>query len=386
VRTIANTKFTNMKNQTMNEYGKMLRTGLGIAKECPRCLFTDDVVKIPESGQCEMCDLHDQQKNHEREPWSNVLSRIKKKGEGRKYDCLVGVSGGEDSSVLLYLAVKVWNLRVLVLHINNRTNRPQATNNIQLLRDKLNVNFIEYFPAKDEYDDLTDSLLKAGVQDADIANDVNMSKLTFKFAIDNGIKTTLNGHSFREEGSSPKAWSFLDTTYLKDIYKKFTGKELYYYETLSVWDQIYASLIGMYRVSPYHYDAHNRQTVLNILKSWGWQDYGGKHNENIYTAFVGNFLLPTKFKIDKRITYLSAAIREGNMSKEFAREILSKPSEFDFNDLGSRKDHILHLANSSKIRPRSDYKQTNYKKWKFVFWLLVKLNVVPQSMYQKYCK
>src|SRR5690606_11810284 len=119
-------------------------------------------------------------------------------------------------------------------------NRPQATNNIQILRDRLNINFIEYYPASQEYDDLTDSLLKAGTPDCDIANDIHMSKLNFKLAKDNGIRVMLNGHSFREEGSSPKAWSFLDTTYLLDVYKKFTGKNLEFYDTLSLWDQIEA--------------------------------------------------------------------------------------------------------------------------------------------------
>lgn len=371
-----------MKTKTL---AKNMENILGVT-ECRTCLFDSSIAKIMPDGECEYCKLQDQQRNQAREPWENVLARIKKKGKGRKYDALVGISGGEDSSVLLYLAVKVWNLRVLVLHINNRTNRPQATNNIQVLRDRLNINFVEYFPAVDEYNELTDSLLKAGVPDADIANDIHMSKLTWDYAKHNGIKCTLNGHSFREEGSSPKAWSFLDTTYLKDIYKKFTGKDLYYYETLSVWDQIHSAMSGMLRVSPYHYDTHNRSEVLNILTSWGWQSYGSKHNENIYTAFIGNYLLPRKFKIDKRRTYLSAAIREGKMSKEFAKEILLTPSEFDLNDLGERRDHILHLADRSQIRPRSDYKQTNYKKLKPIFWVLAKLKIVPQSMFQKYCK
>lgn len=286
---------------------------------------------------------------------------------------------------MLYLAVKVWKLRVLVLHINNRTNRPEATNNIQILRDNLNVNFVEYYPAKQEYDDLTDSLLKAGVPDADISNDINMSKITWDYAKFYDIKCTLNGHSYREEGSSPKAWSFLDTTYLKDIYKRFTGKELYWYDTLTLWDQIHSALTGMLRVSPYHYHYHNRPEIIKELKKMGWRDYGGKHNENIYTAFVGNFLLPNKFGIDKRKTYLSAAIRENKMTKEYAREILATPAEFNLDDLGERKEHILRLADYSKVKPRSDYKQTDYKKLKPVFWLLVKLNVVPQSLYQKYC-
>lgn len=356
--------------------------------ECKTCLFDASIVKIHDDGECEMCKLHWKQRaDAQKESWPKILEKIKKKGKGRKYDCLIGISGGEDSSVLLYNAVKVWGLRVLAFHINNRTNRPQANNNIQILRDKLNINFIEYFPASDEYDELTDALLKAGVQDADLANDVHMARLTFKFAKDFNIKCTLNGHSFREEGSSPRAWSFLDTEYLKDIYFKSTGKKLYWYEVLTLWDQIHAGLSGMLRISPYHYEGHNRQEVLTILKKWGWQDYGGKHNENIYTAFVGSYLLPSrKFNIDKRITYLSAAIREGKMDKAYAREILKTPPEFDLNDLGERKNHILHLVDAYPPRSRSHFKQTNYKRWKFVFWLLWKFNVTPYSVYAKYCK
>lgn len=354
--------------------------------ECSICLFDSSIAKLDENGVCEYCHLQRALKEQAREPWEDVLYKIRKKGDGRKYDCLVGISGGEDSSVLLYLAVKVWKLRVLVLHINNRTNRPQATNNIQILRDNLNVNFIEYFPAKDEYDELTDSLLKAGVPDCDIANDVIMAKLTFKFAKDNDIKVTLNGHSFREEGSSPKAWSFLDTTYLLDIYKRFTGKDLYYYDVLTLWDQIHAGLIGMLRVSPYHYADHGRAEVISKLKEMGWQDYGGKHNENIYTAFIGNYVLPNKFHIDKRRTYLSAAIREGNMTKKFAKEILETPAGFNLNDLGEKRKHLVHLVDSSPIRPRTDYKMTNYKKIKPLLWMLVKMNVFPLSAYKKYCQ
>lgn len=355
-------------------------------RECPRCMFTSDIADVPTDGrQCNYCDLQDALRNQAREPWDKVVQRIKRKGKGRKYDALVGISGGEDSSVLLYLATQVWKLRVLAFHINNRTNRPQATNNIQILRDRLNINFIEYFPAKDEYDDLTDSLLKAGVPDADLANDVHMAKLTFKLAKENDIKVTLNGHSFREEGSSPKAWSFLDTTYLLDIYKTYTGKKLYYYDVLTLWDQVHAGLIGMERISPYHYADHDRALVLKVLKQWGWQDYGGKHNENIYTAFIGNYVLPKKFGIDKRRTYTSAPIRENKMTKEYAKEILQTPPEFNLNDLGSKKDHLLFLVDHSKKQPRSNFKQTNYKRLKPLLWILVKMKVFPLTAYKKYC-
>jgi len=355
-------------------------------KECKTCLFDSSMAKIMPDGECEYCKLQTELRNQAREPFENVINRIKKKGKGKQYDCLIGISGGEDSSVMLYLAVVVWGLRPLVIHFNNRTNRPEADNNIKVITEMLNVNFIEYFLDKQEYDDLTDALLKAGVPDCDIANDVCMSKMMFTAAKDNGIKYILNGHSFREEGSSPKKWSFIDYTYLNSIYKKWNGKDLVNYPLLTVWDQIWGAVLGIKQVRPYHYGNHDRELVIQIIKSWGWKDYGGKHNENIYTAFIGGYVLPLKFKIDKRRTYLSAVIRENKMSKEFAKQILSSPSEFDLNDLGEKKAHLLHLVNSSPIRPRSDYKSTNFKAMRPLFWVLMKLGIFPRSAFFKYCK
>jgi len=356
-------------------------------QECITCLFDSSIAHIDKDGVCEYCRLQTELRNNSKsEDWPGVLQSVKEKGKGKQYDCLVGISGGEDSSVLLYLAVKVWKLRPLVIHFNNRTNRPEANNNIRVLVDNLNVNFIEYWVDNKEYNDLTDSLLKAGVPDCDIANDVVMSKLMYKAAKDHGIKTILNGHSFREEGSSPKAWSVIDYTYLNSVYKKFNGKNLFNYPLLTVWDQIFGAIIGIRQIRPYHYDDHGRQKVISELKKLGWKDYGGKHNENIYTAFIGNYVLPNKFGIDKRRTYLSAHIREGKMTKEFAKQILSEPAIFNLDDLGERKEHVLRLVDLYPIRPRSDYKMTNFKLLKPVFWMLMKFGILPVTAYRKYCK
>lgn len=355
--------------------------------ECKRCLFDESIAKMDSEGICEYCRLQEQQsKSTNPDDWYGVLNNIKEKGEGKQYDCLIGISGGEDSSVLLYLAVKVWKLRPLVVHFNNRTNRKVADNNIRVLIDHLNVNFIEYYLDNKEYTELTYALLKAGVSDCDIANDVCMSKIQVKAAMDYGIKFILNGHSFREEGSSPKAWSVIDTTYLNSIYKRWYGKDLVNYPLLTVWDQIKSAIYGLRKVSPFHYKDHDRQNIIKALKAIGWQDYGGKHNENIYTAFVGNYVLPLKFKIDKRITYLSAQIREGKMTKFEAKDILAKPAQFNVNDLGEQKDYLLKLVESYPIRPRSDYKMTDFKTLKPLFWVLMKLRVFPISAYNKYCK
>jgi hypothetical protein len=355
-------------------------------KECPRCLFTSDIAVIGEK-QCNYCDLQDQLRaNANPGDWPIILREIKAKGERKQYDCLIGISGGEDSSVLLYLSVVVWGLRPLVIHFNNRTNRPEANHNIKLLTEQLSVNFIEYFLDLNEYNRLTDALLKAGVPDCDIANDVCMSKMMYQAAKDNGIKYILNGHDFRAEGSSPKAWSFIDYTYLNSIYKTYNGHDLKNYPLLTVWDQIWGAIIGIKQVRPYHYADHNRISVVNTLKSWGWQDYGGKHNENIYTAFIGNHVLPKKFGIDKRRTYLSAQIREGVTSKATAKEILKKPANFDLHDLGDRRKHILSLVETSPIGSRDRFKQTNFKLYKPLFWVLMKLGILPFTAYRKYCQ
>lgn len=355
--------------------------------ECKICLFDDSIAELNKEGVCEYCLLQDKLRVESREEdWQPILKKIKKKGEGKRHDCLIGISGGEDSSVLLYSAVKVWNLRPLVIHFNNRTNRPEANHNIKLLTEELNVNFIEYFLDKGEYNKLTDSLLKAGVPDCDIANDVCMAKFMYSTAKDSGIKYILNGHDFRNEGSSPKKWSFIDYTYLNDIYKTYNREDLKNYPLLTVWDQVWGAIIGIKQVRPYHYSEHNRADVLKELRALGWKDYGGKHNENIYTAFIGNFVLPKKFGIDKRRTYLSAQIREGVISKSVAKEVLKTPAKFNLDDLGEDRSRVMRLVEYSAKQPRNNFKQTDFKTLKPLFWVLMKLKIFPVSAYVKYCK
>ncbi len=355
-------------------------------KQCPRCLFTEDIATIGET-QCSYCDLQDQLKaNSNPDKWFDVLAEIKIKGQGRKYDALIGISGGEDSSVLLYLAVKVWRLRILAIHFDNRSNRPEANHNIDLITTSLGVPFIRYYVNQGEYNLLNDAFLAAGVPDADIPNDIAMAKLIDTTCKQYDIKYILAGHDYRREGSSPIAWSYMDAKYVQSVYKAYTGRDLVDYPLYTFSDQIISAIKGIKNIRPYHYSDFDRYEILTILKEMGWKDYGGKHNENIYTAFVGNYLLPIKFKIDKRRTYLSAQIREGLITKDMAIEKLKEPVNFDANDLGERKKHILHLVDYSRKRPRTDFERYNFKRWKFVIWVLAKLDIVPFSFYSKYCK
>lgn len=352
-------------------------------KECATCLFDSSMAAIHEDEICEYCKLQETLHNQALEPFDNVLKRIKGSG---KYDCLIGISGGEDSSILLYLALSRWHLNTLVIHFDNRSNRPEANYNIELLTSKLGVNFIRYYTNQLEYDRLTDSFLKAGLPDADIPNDIAMAKLMYETAKSHGIKYILNGHDYRREGSSPSKWSYMDAKYVESVYKRHNGGlKLHHYPLYTFWDQIWSGIIGIKQIRPYHYSDFNRGQILQELKDMGWKDYGGKHNENVYTAFVGNYLLPRKFKIDKRRTYLSAQIREGMISKEYAKEILQTPAYFNLDDLGSRKEHILRLSDL-KFGHRNSYERYNFKKWRPIVWVLAKLKIVPFTFLHKYCR
>lgn len=341
---------------------------------------------IDDDGRCEYCHLQDKLRAQSNpDAWPAMLNKIKRKGKGRKYDCLVGISGGEDSSILLYLAARVWNLRVLAVHFDNRSNRPESNHNIDLITERLGVDFIRYYVNQQEYDALTDAFLIAGVQDADIANDIAMAKLMDTACKQYRIKYILNGHDYRREGSSPAAWSYMDAKYVQSVYECWMKKKLVNYPLYTFWDQVKAGLMGIRQIRPYHYSDHKRKEILDTLKEMGWKDYGGKHNENVYTAFVGNYLLPRKFGIDKRITYLSAQMREGFITREYAESILQERAEFDTKDLGKREKNVLALMRLRKGN-RNQYLRYNFKAWKPVIWLLAKMKIVPYTLYFKYCR
>jgi hypothetical protein len=357
--------------------------------ECKICLFTDEFSKIHDDGVCEYCKLQEKLAQQAGD-FNPFLDKIKKAGSGKQYDCLIGISGGADSSILLYMAVKHWGLRPLVIHMDNRWNNRQAENNMKVVTEKLNVNSITYSLDKKEYDNLNDAFLMAGLPDADIANDIAMTKIMYDTAQKYGIKYILNGHDFRREGSTPAKWTYMDAKYIRSVYRKWFGKELQNYPLLTFWDQIFYGIIGIKQVRPFHYrgisDDDMRDSVMTELIKMGWESYGAKHCENVYTEFVGSFLLPEKFNIDKRIVYLSAQIRDGKLSKESARETLKTKSGFDLYKLGHRREEILQMVYVSNRGDRNDYDRYDFKKWKVVIWILAKLKVVPYTFYKKYAQ
>jgi hypothetical protein len=351
-------------------------------KQCPRCLFDSEIATIGDK-QCNYCDLHDTlEKQSNPADLNKALDKIRK--IDKQYNCIVGISGGLDSSTLLYAAVKMWGLRPLVIHFDNRWNNAIAKQNMDRLVDHLNVNVITYKVDKKEYDDLNLAFLRSGLPDADIPNDIAMTKLMYDTADKCGIKYILNGHDFRTEGSTPAKWTYMDAKYIQSVYETMSLQPLKNYPLFTFKDQIIYALKGIKQVRPFHY-GFNRKLVEDLMiEKCGWESYGGKHCENIYTEFIGSYLLPVKFGIDKRRVYLSARIRSGNLDKATALEMLANKPEFDFDKFGDYKSTILKNFDNW-VGFRTSYDKYNFKKYRILIWILVKLKVVPYTFYKKYC-
>jgi len=176
----------------------------------------------------------------------------------------------------------------------------------------------------------------------------------------------------------------MDAKYIKDVYHKYTGQNLKNYPLFTIWDQIYYGFLGIKNVRPFHYD-FDRETIEKEMKEFiSWEDYGGKHCENVYTEFVGSYLLPFKFNIDKRIVYLSAQVRSGKLSKEDAKSIFDIKPNFNLLKVFEKNKKISKLI-ESKPQSRDIYKKYDFKKYKMLIWILSKLKVVPYTFYKKYC-
>jgi hypothetical protein len=379
----------NPKDTIAMPFQDLTDQGIG-GRECSRCLLGTDYSKggviIDEDGECEMCRIHDMLERQSRpEDLEPAIYQIQKQGRGKQYNCILGISGGLDSSTLLYLAVRKWHLRPLVIHFDNGWNNEAAESNMKNLCEKLNINSITYRLNKEEYNNLNLAFLEAGLPDADIPNDIAMTKQMYDTADKYGIKWILNGHDFRTEGSTPAKWTYMDAKYIEDVYEKFTGLELEDYPLFTFWDQIKYALKGIKQIRPFHYMTEREQYENEMKAFTGWQDYGGKHCENIYTEFVGSHLLPLKHDINKTIVYLSAKVRSGTIPKSEAKLILSAKTLFDLNKLGDQKDKILSHTHGP-IGDRKNYKRYNFRKWSYVVWLLAVLKVIPFTAWWKYCK
>lgn len=291
--------------------------------------------RLDEHGICNYCHEYREKeairlmKSPERENALDALvAKIKKTGVGKPYDCLIGVSGGVDSTYTAYF-VKRLGLRPLAVHFDNGWNSELAVHNIQKVLEKLDIDLFTYVVNWNEFKDLQMSFLKASTPDGEIPTDHAILATLYQVAGKHNIKFIISGNNFKTEGVMPRLWAYghIDWTYINGIHKKFGSKKLKTYPHFTLIKFLWYTLVRRVKIiSILNYMDYDKDEAMRVLQEeLNWQYYGGKHYESNYTKFYQGIILPQKFNIDKRKLHLSALILCCQMSKEEAVEELKKP-------------------------------------------------------------
>lgn len=370
---------------------------------CNRCLYDDKVpaIQFDENGICNYCHMHDQLEQEYpigeegKIRLQRIAESIRSKGRHRKYDVIVGVSGGCDSSYMLYLA-KQLGLRPLAVHFDNTWDSTIAVENISNVLKKLDVDLYTYVVDNKEYDDIYRSFLKAGVLDVDSPTDIALAA-TLNIACEKfGIRYIFEGHSFRTEGIAPLGWIYMDGKYVQSVQRTFGSLPLKTYPNMLLPAFIkWTAILGIKKIRPLYYMNYVKEDAMALLsRELGWKWYGGHHLENRFTTFWHTYFAPRRWGIDSRLLGYSALIRSGQMSRDQGLELISKPQEHDpeliemvKKRLGLSDDEFERLMKLPKktYRDFKTYKKT-FEKLSFLFWILYKLHRVPKSFYIKFTK
>jgi len=255
--------------------------------------------------------------------WKQIVTRIKLKGKNKPYDCIIGISGGTDSSYLLHIA-KEYGLNPLAVILDNGWNSDIAVKNVKKLTDQLKIDLETYVIDYREVIDVLRSYLRASLPWADNPTDQAIHSVLYKIAKREKVKYILMGTDFRSEGKQPTEWTYSDSKQLRYIHKKYGKISLKTFPVISYPRQLYLSYFAGYKViQPYNYINYKKKDAQDFLKkTYGWEYYGGHHYENIFTKWTIAYWMYNKFNIDKRLITLSAQILSGEISRDEAIDII----------------------------------------------------------------
>lgn len=374
----------------------------GNLKICKNCIYDEHVrgISFDKNGICNYCHMTDsllsQYKTGTPEGekmLGAILAQIKTDGKGKKYDCIVGVSGGTDSSFLVAKLVE-WGLRPLAVHYDNTWNSKVAKSNMEKVLTKLNVDLEIYSVNDKEIDDIFLSFMLAGVPELDASTDLALAEVTYRAASKHKIKYVMEGHSFTTEGVAPLGAVYFDGKYIKSIHKQFGKIPMKTYPLMDFRSFMKWIMIKrIKKIRPLWYIDYSKEEARKYLvQRFGWQYYGGHHLENRLTAF-NHTVYFAKFGIDLRNLTLAASVRSGLMDRNEALDIY-------YNDLNNPEDElVIYFKNRMQLTdveyekllqiPIKSYKdyptyKPLFEKLRPLFYVLAKANLVPMSFYIKY--
>jgi N-acetyl sugar amidotransferase len=321
---------------------------------CTNCVMdtTDSKITFDEKGVCDHCSTfysdilpkwHTDERGHE--ALVAIIAKIKKEGEGKDFDCLMGMSGGIDSSYLLYIMKEKYGLRPLVFHVDAGWNSQIAVNNIERLVDGLGLDLYTEVINWEEIKDLQLAFFKSGVPHVDVPQDHAFFATMYKFASKHKIKHILTGGNYSTECvRNPLEWMYYqsDSIQLKDIYKKHgTGKLKDYPVSNILWHKVYLPYIkGIKLIRPLDFVPYDKEEAMQLLvDKFGYQKYPQKHFESRFTRFYEGYWLPEKFGFDTRKVQYSSLILTDQMTREEALGNLTKPA-YDPKTIGQDFEYI----------------------------------------------
>ena len=307
---------------------------------CARCIMdtSDPEISFDENGVCNHCHTYDEvmalyvvKGNAGRETLEGLAAAVRREGAGKRYDCIIGLSGGADSTYVAYLAKRQLGLRPLAVHLDNGWNSETAVRNIENIVSRLDIELYTEVLDWEEFRSLQLAFLRASTPDCEIPTDHAIAGTLYRVALKHGLRFIVHGSNFATEQMVPRTWSYghFDWGYLKAVNARFGERPLRSFPYCSLFDLKvrYPILLRMRQIFPLNYLDYDKTRAREIVqREAGWEDYGGKHHESIYTRFYQAWLLPRKFGVDKRRSHLSCLINYGKLSREAALAELAKPA------------------------------------------------------------
>ena len=356
---------------------------------CSRCIMDTTVpdIQFDDEGVCNYCkqcaermrsELHCDAAGQER--LELLVEEIKRKGAHSDYDCLIGVSGGVDSTYVAYLAKKRFSLRPLAVHLDNGWDAELAVSNIEQVLKRLDIDLYTYVLDWEEFKDIQVSFLRASIANAEIPTDHAIAAILYQTAASRGIPYVITGSNLVTEAIMPGVWMYnnKDLRLIKAIHRRFGKGKLRTYPQLSMLAWGYYTFVkGIKFIPILNYVPYVKAKAKQLLADeLGWRDYGGKHYESIYTRFFQSYILPRKFHIDKRRPHLSTLILSGQITRDEALAEIEQPpcpsdqleedGEYVIKKLGLNHSEFAQIM-AAPVKSFADYPNSAYVRDKFAF-------------------
>jgi N-acetyl sugar amidotransferase len=315
---------------------KIIRNGEPGYRQCTRTLMdtTDPEIQFNQDGSSYWVDVVEKyisdgwNPSGNKEAFNKAVHKIREDGRGKKYDCILGLSGGLDSSYLAAVAHQA-GLRVLIFHTDTGWNTEIAVSNIESIANRYNFSLHTHVIDWNEMADVQRAFLRAGVPNQDIPQDHAIFSAFYSYAARQGIKWVLSGSNFASESVLPRSWGYdaRDAFHLKSIHKKFGERRLKQFPLMGHirFGLEFVTLRGMKVTKLLNLVEYKRQEAMDtLIHETGWKYYGAKHFESRWTRFFQAHWLPTHFGYDKRLAHLSSLILSGQISKQDAEKEISE--------------------------------------------------------------